>query len=191
MESDRTFTFKMVLIGDGAVGKTSIAKRYLKKGFQGDYIRTIGADFYIQQREYDLKDVGRVALKWMIWDLGGQPAFNEVRGAFYKGAKAALVVYDISRPETFHNLPNWINEFWEKTGGSFPFVLVANKIDLRNTPRDKVSREAGIKYAKKLSDYVDYEIPYMETSAKEDLNIDEAFTELAGKIIEWVQATQL
>lgn len=176
----------MVLLGEGGVGKTSIAKRYLKKGYEKDYIRTVGADFYSQKRTYAL-ETGETTIRWLIWDLGGQPTFNEVRTMYYKGAKAALVVYDISRPETFYKLPDWINEFWKNAGGSYPIALVANKIDLRNRARDTTSKKAGEKYARTLTNHTGYNVPYLETSAKENVNIDEAFEHLAHLIVEWAK----
>lgn len=169
----------MVLIGDGAVGKTSIAHRYLKKGFETEYLRTVGADFYMQRREYIVEGVGEIAIKWNIWDLGGQPAFESVRKSFYKGARAAFLVFDITRPETFHNVPNWVNEYIEATGDKHPLILVANKLDLRGAIENEVSKAAGEKYSEALSDYMNFNVPFIETSAKQGKNIDKAFDTLA------------
>lgn len=190
MQDPQSVHIKMVIIGEGGVGKTSIAKRYLREGYRKEYIRTIGADFYMQKRVYGL-ELGSFTIHWMIWDLSGQPTFNNVRKMFYKGAKAALLVYDISRPETYYNLPNWINEFWQKAGGSYPFVLIANKIDLRGTEYDNVPSSSGKKYAKILSEYAGFEVPYIETSALENWNIDESFRKLANLIFEWAKRASL
>lgn len=186
MENRESIRVKIVLIGEGGVGKTSIAKRYLKKGYTKKYLRTVGADFYSQKRTYNI-ETGDTTIQWLIWDLGGQPTFNEVRGMYYKGSKAALLVYDISRPETYYNLPDWINEFWKNAGGSYPIALVANKVDLRDTEKDATTRAMGEKYARTLSEYTGYRVPYIETSAKEDRNIDEVFQHLARLIVAWAK----
>lgn len=187
MPGQENIRVKIVLIGEGAVGKTSIAKRYLGQGYTEKYVRTVGADFYIQKREYNDPDLGEVSLQWLIWDLGGQPTFEEVRPMYYRGAKAALLVYDITRAETYYSLPNWINEFWRHSGGSYPVVLVANKIDLRGEEVEEVPKDVGKKYSKTLSEYTGFDVPFVETSAEEDRNIDKAFEALAHLILVWAK----
>ncbi|NIQ04529.1 MAG: GTP-binding protein [Candidatus Korarchaeota archaeon] len=182
----RSIRVKVVLIGEGAVGKTSIAKRYLKKEYTKEYIRTVGADFYSQARSYHLGG-DNITIQWLIWDLGGQPTFDEVRGMYYKGARAAVLIYDIARPETYYNLPDWINEFWKNAGGAYPIALVANKVDLRGSSENEVSRSMGENYARTLSEYTGYNVPYLETSAKENTNIDKVFKQLARLILEWAR----
>ncbi|NIQ05004.1 MAG: GTP-binding protein [Candidatus Korarchaeota archaeon] len=186
MESGHSIKIKVVLIGEGGVGKTSIARRYLEKGYKEEYLRTVGANFYTKKIAYDL-EIGKTPIQWLIWDLAGQPTFDEVRGMYYRKAKAALVVYDISRPETYYNLPNWISEFWENSSGQYPLVLVANKIDLRGTDREEIPRSSGAKYARILSQHTGYNIPFVETSAKDDVHINDIFTYLAHLIIEWAK----
>lgn len=188
MEAEKSIKVKIVLIGDGAVGKTSIAKRYLQKGYSKEYLRTIGAEFYNQARTYDLEP-GKIKIQWMIWDLGGQPSFNEVRGMYYKGAKAAILVYDITRPQTYHNLPEWVNEFFENAGDSYPILLAANKVDLRGKCNEEVTRSMGEKYASTLSDYIGFNVPHMETSAKDNENIEKLFNHLAKLIVKWAEKT--
>lgn len=190
MEQNKGIKVKIVVIGSGGVGKTSIAKRYLGEEFQEEYLKTIGADFYVHTKTYTLEQSDSV-VQWMIWDLGGQPAFDEVRGMYYEGAKGALLVYDISRPETYHNLPQWINEYWQNTDEKYPFVLVANKKDLRGKSKREVPTSAGKNYAEKLSQSMKYTIPYVETSAKENENIEKSFDYLANLILEWIESTSI
>lgn len=180
--------FKVVLIGDGGVGKTSIARRYLGEGFTHEYIKTIGANFYVKRTVYSDHRFGKILIEWNIWDLAGQPSFDQVRPLYYKGAKAALVVFDITNPRSYYNIPRWINELWKNAGGVLPFVLIGNKIDLRSKYPNSLPPEAGLKYAKQVSQPVGVEIPYLETSAKTGENINEAFEYLAKVILEYAAA---
>lgn len=178
---------KVVLFGDGAVGKTSIARRYLGKGFSERYKKTIGVDFFIQERKYYDSELGDVGIKWLIWDLAGEPSFEQVRGDYYSGAKAGVAIYDISRAETYHNLPNWIEEFWTHAGGTYPLILVGNKIDLRDRGRSEVPTSSGRQYARNLEEHIDISVPFIETSAKRGEHINEAFDMLATQIIRWIK----
>lgn len=190
MTNGKKLTVKVTLIGDGAVGKTSIAQRYLQKGYKEKYLKTIGADFYEQTRRYTLS-IGTVTFQWYIWDLSGEPSFDEVRTPYYNGAKAAILVYDISRSETAHNLSSWVREFQAHTSQIRPLVLVGNKVDLRGTEREEVSKELGERYAKKLTEFMEkgIEIPYLETSAKENTNIERIFEKLGELLVKWAKCT--
>ena len=182
----RKIRVKIVLVGDGGVGKTSIARRYLGEAFRGEYKKTIGAEFYVKKNIYHDDELGDIQIEWLIWDLAGQPTFDQVRPLYYRGAKASLVVFDITRPETYYNVPKWINEFWKHSGGVFPFVLVGNKVDLRDAFADSaVPSRVGFEYARVTSKYVGVQIPYIETSAKTGENIEQAFDFLARVIIEY------
>lgn len=178
---------KVVFIGNNAVGKTSIAKRYLGHGFDVRYKSTIGADFYIKKDSYLFPGMGRYQIEWMIWDLAGQEYFNVVRSIYYNKAKAAIIVFDVSRPSTFRALPKWIREFWQYTKGIHPFIIVGNKIDLREE-KPCLPPSYGKKYAETLTRQLGFPIPYVETSAKTGHNIKEAFEILAQTIIRFALA---
>lgn len=173
---------KVVFIGNDAVGKTSIAKRYLGHGFDVQYKSTIGADFYIKRDAYFFSSIGKYQIEWMIWDLAGQEYFNIVRPIYYNKARAAIIVFDVSRPSTFRALPNWIREFWQYARGIHPFIIIGNKIDLREE-RQCIPPSYGKKYAETLTRQLGFPIPYVETSAKTGYNIKEAFEILAQTII--------
>ncbi len=175
---------KVVFIGNDAVGKTSIAKRYLGHGFDVKYKSTIGADFYIKKDSYSFSKFGTYQIEWMIWDLAGQEYFNVIRPIYYHKARAAILVFDVSRPDTFRSLPKWIKEFWKYSGGIYPFIIVGNKIDLRNEV-PCLTPEYGKKYSETLSRQLGFPIPYVETSAKTGHNIDKAFYTLAHTIIQY------
>jgi len=180
--------FKVVLIGDGGVGKTSIARRYLGEGFTQEYIKTIGANFYVKRTIFADAHFGKILIEWNIWDLAGQPTWDQVRPLYYKGAKAALVVFDVTSPRSYYNVPKWISELWKNVGGVLPFVLIGNKIDLRDKHPNALPPEAGKKYAELASQKVGIRIPYLETSAKTGENINEAFNHLARVILEYAIA---
>ena len=138
---------KIVLIGDGGVGKTAIRERYLGKGFKAQYLLTIGADFAMRD------DVIRgESIRYQIWDLAGQQRFDAVREVYYKGSVGALLVYDVTRPDSYFNTPKWINELWTNNGrGRVPIVVVANKIDMRELSDDTVSPEQGRIFTERLT----------------------------------------
>lgn len=175
--SAQLIRIKLVLIGEGAVGKTSIARAYLGKKFIHGYKATVGADFYVKRDVFMDPVLGSVSCEFLIWDLAGQPQFSQVRPLYYRGARAAISVFDLSRKETFLALPNWINEFWRNAGGAWPLILVGNKADLRDR-KPCLPPEVGKRYAERLSSVLGIHIPYVETSALTNYNIKEAFHQL-------------
>jgi len=164
--SQAKYIFKIVVVGDGAVGKTSLIKKYTEEKFQSDYIMTIGANFAVKNVEVD-----GVIIKLQLWDLAGQPQFKEVRSSFYRGAAGAIYVYDVCRPESYLSLVNWKNEL-VKECGEVPGVLLANKIDLEE--HRKVTHEMGEELAMRLGG-----LPYFETSAFTGAGVKEAFQKIA------------
>ena len=176
-----SYMIKVVLIGDAAVGKTSIRQRYLGKGFQREHIATLGADFAATTRTIDNHEI-----KFQIWDLAGQPMFKNVRPRFFKGCFGALAVFDITRKDTFKNLSNWMEELYQYSGrGVVPIIILANKVDLKD------EREVTLKEAKKCvqqlnakTKELEIENFFLETSALTGLNIDKAFEILGQYIIE-------
>ena len=183
--------FKIVLIGDGMVGKTTIAKRYLGKGFEQEYIRTLGVDFYKKITKIKHPRLGDVMIEWYIWDLGGQYYWSDVRPMYYTGAKGGILVYDVARPETFANVKYWLAEFIKNVGHVAPLVLVGNKIDLRGKVPNTVPKEKGEELAKIISEKMGIEVPYFEASAKEGININEIFNYLAVNIIDFLLKKRL
>ena len=184
VEPKSQVSVKIVLIGDGEVGKTTMVKSFLMGRAIADtsYRRTIGADIFIKETKYNITPIGTLAFKWLIWDLAGQPIFRDVRVEYYRGGQAGVAVFDVSRFETFRNIPFWINEFFKHTGGPKPIVLVGNKVDLRGK-MPCVSPEYGENYAKKLSEVIGFRVPYLEASALHNKNVDEVFRKLAETII--------
>ena len=175
------FTYKILLLGDYAVGKTSIKRSYMGEQFKDQYASTVGADF-----AYYGETVDNVRYKYNIWDLAGEQKFNKIRKMFYTGALGAIICFDLTRQETLQNLKLWIQELQENTSG-IPFTIVANKIDIYDKENSKHVQLKDIdKLIQELHDVhsVKFKISLLKTSAKERKNIDEAFTTLRKLIKE-------
>ena len=139
-EEDYDMIFKVVLIGDSGVGKTNLLSRYLKNEFSFDSKTTVGVEFGAKKLEID-----GVKIKAQIWDTAGQERFRSITNAYYKGAKGALLVYDVTRRETFENINKWVPELKQTGDKDVTIILVGNKTDLEN--ERQVSTEEGNKKA--------------------------------------------
>jgi small GTP-binding protein len=170
------YLFKVIAVGDGAVGKTSITLRFSTGTFRDSYIMTIGVDFAVKTIEVPTKE-GTSKVKLQIWDTGGQERFSYVRPLYYKGAMGGIVVYDVTQSESFDNIPKWFNEV-KSNRGSIPLLLVGNKVDL---PDRKVSAEQGTSIAKK------YGVKYFEVSAKTGESIERLFVELSKQMVDYAK----
>lgn len=169
---------KVVLCGEGFVGKSTIRERYLGITFRASYLQTIGADYATKNQEYE---EGKT-LRLQIWDLAGQQKFINIREAFYKGTDGAVLIFDITNSETADKIANWIKEILKVVQEPIPMVLVGNKIDLRGEV-ETLSTGAGIKLAQKLSSDFNMSLEYFESSAKTGENIEKIFHELAYKMV--------
>lgn len=177
---------KIVLAGDGGVGKTSLRKSYLGEGFKVQYDMTIGADFSVYKTEIDGHHI-----KFSIWDLAGQPRFKIIRERYYTGTLGALLLFDVTKRESFENLQTWIKEIWNFNGFGrpIPIIILGNKVDLRDQYPESISNEIVQRYCVKLSEQTKqygFEIKYLETSAKTGLNVKEAFESLARVYLDYV-----
>ena len=123
-DATKGFVFKITVIGDGAVGKTSLIKKYTQGSFQKDYIKTLGAQF----SKYD-EEMGRDNCKLFFWDIAGQREFDFMRPTFYKGSKAAIIVFSHTDEDSFNHITDW-HEDIKKYSGDLPIVLFGNKTDL-------------------------------------------------------------
>jgi small GTP-binding protein len=173
------FRFKIVMLGDGAVGKTAMTTRFTQDSFNTDYKRTIGADFAVKRMEIPDIDA-QVTLQ--CWDLSGQPRFEFVRQGFYRGARGGLLLYDVTRRRTFLNIDRWKEETFTNTGKNIPLVVVANKIDLVESRA--VAKKDGQAYAKENG------FIYVESSALTGENVEEAYVNLCKRIIKESKSTK-
>lgn len=167
------YRFKIVMLGDGAVGKTAMTTRFTQDYFDADYKRTIGTDFSVKRMTIPELEV-HVTLQ--IWDLAGQPRFEFVRQGFYRGSRGGLLLYDVTRRRTFISADNWKEEAFKNVKNEIPLVLVANKVDLADSRA--VSTEEGEKYAKKNG------FLYVESSALTGENVEQAYIALCKRMIE-------
>ena len=166
-------TFKIILIGNSGVGKTALRHRYFGRGFQKQYLMTLGSDFALKE----LDDAYA-----QIWDLAGQISFQSIRSVYYKGTHGIIMVFDLTDEKSFTDLDEWIKEV-DINNGLVPLVLVGNKDDLvgKNTPSQV--REKQIKdYVKQKQTEHDIPITYFTTSAKTGKNVDKMFNALFGSI---------
>ncbi len=164
-----TYIFKVPVAGDGAVGKTSLIVRYTQGTFSDTYKMTIGTSFAVRT-----VDFGNVVVKLQIWDLAGQPHFSGVRPLFYQGATGVVYVFSVTDRASFDHLPGWVEET-TKNAGNINGILLGNKADL--VDQRVVSREEAESYAQQLG------LTYLETSAKMDLNVGDAFRLIGSTII--------
>lgn len=169
-ESDVSFTFKIIIIGEPAVGKTSLIKNLIQNAMGVQYKPTIGTDLF---QHYIETDKGKVSLG--IWDIAGQEKWQDFRQIYYTGARGGLVVYDRSRLKTFKALDNWFEEV-RIFLPDIPLILVENKIDLE--PEEAVD-ENDLKILKKKYEYSEFH----KSSAKTGENVKYIFQQLANKLI--------
>ncbi len=175
-ESDerKDFVFKITVIGDGGVGKTSLIKKYTKGSFKKEYIKTLGAQF----SKYDEK-IEDSAVKLFFWDIAGQKEFSFMRPTFYKGSKAAIIVFSHAPNEletSFNHISDW-HEDIKKYCGNIPIVLFGNKIDLVN---DGELNESKVK---EIVDKRDF-LGYYKTSAKTGNGVYKAFQAIIKDLYE-------
>ncbi|MFX1274867.1 MAG: GTP-binding protein [Promethearchaeota archaeon] len=165
------YAYKLILGGEGGVGKTSMVHRFVEDTFQTDYKSTIGTS--IMKKECSFEGLSS-KVRFVIWDLAGQAQFKRVRMSYVENAEAGLLVYDVTRKETFDSLEGWHNEI-KTASPTISLILVGNKIDLED--KRQVPTEEGQALAQKLG------LTYIETSAKTGENINDAFKMLALQMI--------
>ncbi|CAL9128182.1 hypothetical protein C4D60_Mb07t03600 [Musa balbisiana] len=173
MATRRRTLLKVIVLGDSGVGKTSLMNQYVHKKFTQQYKATIGADFVTKEI---LVDDRLVTLQ--IWDTAGQERFQSLGVAFYRGADCCVLVYDVNVRRSFDTLDNWHDEFLNQASPSdpttFPFILLGNKIDVDGGNSRVVSEKKAKEWCASRGN-----MPYFETSAKEDYNVDAAFLQVA------------
>jgi small GTP-binding protein len=175
MQEKVTNFFKILLLGDPMVGKTSLRRRYMGEGFSTDYLTTLGADFAVTKYR---------GSQLQIWDLAGHINYNELLDHYLMGGKGLIVVYDITRPETLESIENWITRFVNLPNEIVPTIIVGNKVDLKISSNVIVEKELAMDYVNDLSEKFGKEFQFIETSALLGRNIAEAFHNLVDELIE-------
>ncbi|XP_076956079.1 ras-related protein RABD1 isoform X2 [Bidens hawaiensis] len=161
MSNEYDYLFKLLLIGDSSVGKSCLLLRFADDSYVDSYISTIGVDFKIRTVEQDGKTI-----KLQIWDTAGQERFRTITSSYYRGAHGIIIVYDVTEMESFNNVKQWLSEIDRYANESVCKLLVGNKCDL-------VENKA---FADELG------IPFLETSAKDSVNVEQAFLTMAAEI---------
>lgn len=169
MNPEYDYLFKLLLIGDSGVGKSCLLLRFADDTYTESYISTIGVDFKIRTIELDGKTI-----KLQIWDTAGQERFRTITSSYYRGAHGIIVVYDVTDKESFDNVKQWLQEIERYACENVNKLLVGNKSDL--TTKKVVDYATAKDFADERS------IPFLETSAKNASNVEQAFTTMAAEI---------
>mmetsp|Transcript_4257 Transcript_4257/g.7044 ORF Transcript_4257/g.7044 Transcript_4257/m.7044 type:complete len:212 (+) Transcript_4257:97-732(+) len=168
------YLFKYVVVGDSSVGKSCLLLNFTDKRFRQEHDMTIGVEFGTRSVHIDGQNI-----KLQVWDTAGQERFQSISRSYYRGTAGALLVYDISRRETFNNLLHWMQDVKAHASKEVVIMLVGNKSDLN---RREVSYEEGARFAK------EHGLIFTETSAKTSENVDEAFVGTAKEIYKKLQS---
>jgi len=175
MASRKKALLKVIILGDSGVGKTSLMNQYVSNKFTSAYKATIGADFLTKEVMVDDKLV-----TMQIWDTAGQERFQSLGVAFYRGADCCVLVFDVTNAKSFEHIENWRDEFLTQAAPrnpeSFPFILIGNKIDQENRVVTTKRAQAWCQ--------ANGNMPYFETSAKEAINVAQAFQAVAKNALQ-------
>ena len=162
--------YKVLLLGDSTVGKTCFLMKYTDKTFQDIHMATIGLDYRL--RSMRLQSGKNIKLQ--IWDTAGQDRFRAITKNYYKGSRGIILIYDVTNRQTFENVKTWVNQIREEAAPNVIIYIAGNKIDMEE--ERKVEKDEGEKLAEEL------EFPFVETSAKNGININETFEDLVERI---------
>ncbi|MHA1985454.1 MAG: GTP-binding protein [Promethearchaeota archaeon] len=166
------YTFKCIVIGPAAVGKSSLVRRFVDNQFELSYKFTIGVDFLAKTVEYEKDKYAKLS----IWDVGGQERFKILRRSFYEGTHGALLVFDLSRGNTFQKMKDWLIDLRSIIAEKIPIVILGNKADLLSEIGEVLNRKESKQFAEAEDSM------YIETSAKTGDNVEGAFVELTQRM---------
>ena len=166
------FVFKILLLGDSEVGKSCFLMRYSDNIFVENYITTIGLDYKLKYVQLDSGET----IKVQLWDTAGQDRYRTIAKNYYKGSHGILLLYDITKENSFENIREWVQNIREEVYEKAIIFLIGNKIDKKN--ERKITTEQGQKLA------AEYNLPFFEASAKSGENVEEIFKNLYKKISE-------
>ena len=190
--SQYKYLFKFIIVGDSSCGKSCLLLQFTDHRFNSTHDLTIGVEFGARMLniENNSEITGipvstQIPVKLQVWDTAGQESFRSITRSYYRGAAGALLVYDVSRRDTFLNIQNWLKDLKERCNEQIVIMLVANKADLEDAGRRVVTREEGEQLAK------EHNIQYIETSAKTGLNVEEAFVSVSEKILEKIDTGEI
>ena len=171
----KSYIYKICVVGNGGVGKTSMVLRYCENSFKESYLMTIGSNF--STKTVELANHPELQIKLQLWDLAGQKHFSFVRPPFYRGATGIIYVFDLTRRSSFADLLEWRDEV-EKVIGQKPCILVGNKLDLAREGYREVADQEGEALKGEM-----HVMKYVETSAKEGDSVEDVFKVLTLEIL--------
>ena len=171
-EEDYDFIFKVLLLGNSDVGKSSLILRYVDQVWSDTFVPTIGVDFKVKTLELQNKQI-----KMQIWDTAGQERFRNVISSYFRGAHGILLIYDVTNRDSFKNLESWLIEIEKNASENVLKILIGNKNDLVDDK--EIKTEEGQAFANRNG------MQFIETSAKENTNVTEAFESLAKLMMEF------
>lgn len=169
--ANNTHNFKVVLLGEGCVGKTSIVLRYIEDKFNSNHISTVQASFLNKKLNLDGQRVNLA-----IWDTAGQEKFHALGPIYYRSSNGAVLVYDITDEDSFQKVKSWVKELRKILGTDICLVIVGNKTDLEKDRH--VSLEDAEAYSEKVG------AMHFQTSAKQNIGVEEMFLALTKKMLE-------
>ena len=172
------FIFKVLLLGNSNVGKSSLFLRFVDDIWNDTFVPTIGVDFKIKTFDIDEKKI-----KMQIWDTAGQERFKNIIASYYRGAHGILLIYDVTDKDSFKNLSNWLIEIEKNASKNVLKVLIGNKNDLED------KRVITYNQGKEFADT--YGLKFIETSAKKNLNVNEAFETLGRELMKASEDKQI
>ncbi len=181
MKNSKKKVYKILLLGDMAVGKTSIIQMYTKNKIPQNHITTIGIDYATKMQKLN----NGTEISFQIWDTAGQERFNSLTNKLYKSANGLILVYDITSIKSFENINKWLETIKRENNKNVKLLLVGNKIDLEN------QREVNFNQIKEFSE--NYGIDFIEISAKENIKVENVFIKIGellcdtGENNDWIQ----
>lgn len=187
METDieaSDYIFKILTLGDAGVGKSALTIRFAENSFSENYTVTLGMNLVTKHVTLMASSGEETAVEYTVWDIGGQPNFKTILPMYYRGALGALIVYSIDRIKSFNNIENWLNDI-KQYCQEVPLVIIGNKSDLESDRA--ITIEQGAELAAKIRENWDNDVHFIETSAKEDVNVQQAFMDLAQSILNMVE----
>ncbi|KAH0789714.1 ras-related protein Rab-8B [Histomonas meleagridis] len=164
---------KLLIIGESAVGKSCLLLRFAEDKFNENFLTTIGIDFKVRHVE-----INGTKVKLQIWDTAGQEKFRTITKAYYRGANGILLVFDLTNRDSFEQTKTWMESITEAMSDPVDIVLVGNKCDMER----QITREEAEEKAKQFG------VPYFETSAKENINIESTFLEIGRMVLQRKEA---
>ena len=174
------YKLQLIIIGNSGCGKTTFMDRYCDGQYRIAYNATVGIDFKVKT----ILSKNNKRIKLQIWDTAGQEKFNSITTAYYRNARGAIIMYDVTREDTFEHLRKWFSLVSQFGRGDVEVAIVGNKCDINDNSKRQVSKERGESLAVEMGCH------FFECSAKDDINVTEVFQRLSEEIVRHMPVEQ-